>query len=111
MGRAGGVLAAADAEVLFQAEGLPSSRISAAGEGGGIRVPAVDVLPLLAGADLAKIDVEGGEWSLLTDPRLAHAPVPAIDLEHDPGPLCPFEDAAASALAILREAGYNAQPA
>jgi len=34
-----------------------------------VEVPAVDVLPMLDGADLVKIDIEGSEWPILGDPR------------------------------------------
>ena len=40
-------------------------------EGAGIEVPAVDVYPHLRDADFVKIDIEGGEWPILADPRLA----------------------------------------
>src|SRR4051794_21989368 len=36
-----------------------------------IDVPVVDVLDAMAGADLIKIDAEGGEWAILGDPRFA----------------------------------------
>ena len=32
-----------------------------------------DVLPEIAGADLVKMDIEGGEWAILRDPRFAAA--------------------------------------
>jgi FkbM family methyltransferase len=44
-------------------------------------VVAVNVFPYLARADLVKIDIEGGEWSLLADPRFEKAAPPAIVLE------------------------------
>lgn len=49
-----------------------------AGHGAGSRIAttgplcdAVDVLPLIARADLIKLDIEGGEWPILADPRMA----------------------------------------
>ena len=45
-------------------------------------VPAVDVFPHLQDADLLKIDIEGGEWPLLSDPRFRELSVPAIVLEY-----------------------------
>ena len=69
--------ATADGEVPFVGGGFTLSRIEAGGE----PVPAVDVLPCLAGADLAKIDIEGSEWELLADSRFASAAPPALVLE------------------------------
>jgi FkbM family methyltransferase len=66
-----------DGEVPFAAGGFTLSRI----EAGGQPVPALDVLPRLAEADLAKIDIEGGEWELLADRRFPEAAVPALALE------------------------------
>jgi FkbM family methyltransferase len=45
-------------------------------------VSAVDVFPHLQDADLLKIDIEGGEWPLLTDARFRDLSVPAIVLEY-----------------------------
>lgn len=44
------------------------SRIDPAGDA---RVPTVDAFELMGECDLAKIDVEGGEWPILADSRLA----------------------------------------
>jgi FkbM family methyltransferase len=48
----------------------------------GDRVRTVDALALMEDFDLVKIDIEGGEWALLADPRLKDAPVAAIVLEY-----------------------------
>ncbi len=44
------------------------SRIDADGDS---TTPAVDVFPLVADADLVKMNIEGAEWDILQDPRLA----------------------------------------
>jgi FkbM family methyltransferase len=44
-------------------------------------VPVVDVFPYLAGSDLVKIDIEGGEWDLLADPRFAETSARALVME------------------------------
>jgi len=44
------------------------SRVDADGD---ISIPAVDVFPLVAEADLVKMNIEGAEWDVLQDPRLA----------------------------------------
>jgi FkbM family methyltransferase len=38
---------------------------------GDLEVPVQDVFPHLAGADLVKMNIEGSEWEILEDPRLA----------------------------------------
>jgi FkbM family methyltransferase len=78
------------------------------GGAGGEPVPAVDALPAMAAADLVKIDIEGGEWALLADPRLRHA-APVLVLEYHPH-LAPGPDARAAALALLDRAGYATHP-
>jgi len=71
-----------------------------------ITVPAIDVLPLIEGADLVKIDIEGGEWPILADPRLAYAPPTVIALEyHAHG--CPTSDPVAHPRELLGRAGYR----
>jgi FkbM family methyltransferase len=78
-----------DGEVPFASGGFTTSRI----EPGGSPVPAVDVLPRLAEFDLAKIDIEGGEWELLADDRFAEAAPPALVLEFHPHLAPPGADA------------------
>jgi FkbM family methyltransferase len=71
---------------------------------GGVEVAALDVLPIMAGADLAKIDVEGAEWALLADPRFPDACPRVVVLEyHADG--CPRPDPAEAAAEVLRRAG------
>jgi FkbM family methyltransferase len=71
-----------------------------------VRVRAQDVLPELAGADLAKIDIEGAEWPILQDPRFADAGPMAIVLEyHKSG--APQSDIRAAVREILQAAGYT----
>lgn len=73
---------------------------------GDLVVTAIDALELLAGADVAKIDIEGGEWPILTDPRFAGLPLKALALEHHPAG-APQDDFDAAAHRILRDAGYE----
>ena len=80
------------------------------GEGAGSdqthTVPAVDVLPLMADADLVKIDIEGSEWALLTDSRFADASPRALVLEYH-SRLCPGPDSRSAAQQTLAAAGYE----
>lgn len=95
--------AAADGELRFHASGDALSRL---GDDGDLVVPARDVLPLIAEADLLKLDVEGGEWPLLDDPRFAAAPPRAVVLEYHPH-LCPEDDPREAVLRRLRAAGLT----
>ncbi len=77
-----------------------------AGERDGVEVPVRDAFALLGDADLAKIDIEGGEWPLLEDPRLAGAGSLALVFE-----LHAREQAERDrALELLRSAGYATGP-
>jgi FkbM family methyltransferase len=81
--------------VKFQAMGSMDSKV-----GDGAPTPLVDVFPLMDGSDLVKIDVEGAEWPILSDPRLAEAPR-AMFLEYHP----PLQQAAVHE--ALANAGYR----
>jgi FkbM family methyltransferase len=75
--------------------------------GAGVEVPMVDVLGEIAEADLVKMDIEGGEWGILTDPRIAQAS--ALVLEYHPQG-CPREDAAGFANELLAGHGFDVTP-
>jgi FkbM family methyltransferase len=91
-------------ELRFHASG---DALSHAGEGGNLVVEARDVLGEIAAADLVKMDVEGGEWEILRDPRFAASPPRAIVLEYPPHPSAPEPRAAVERL--LRDAGLDRQ--
>jgi FkbM family methyltransferase len=91
--------------VRFVSGDYSLSRVGDEGE----PVPAVDVFPYLAEADLVKIDIEGAEWPILADPRFRGLRAPAVVLEyHRDG--CPGTDPAAEAKRALRAAGYDTTP-
>jgi FkbM family methyltransferase len=73
---------------------------------GVIDVEVVDAFALLAGADLVKIDIEGGEWPLLRDPRLRTLDAPVLVMEWHAagsGVDAPRDEAER----LLRSAGYE----
>jgi FkbM family methyltransferase len=74
-------------------------------EDGEDEVQTIDVLPLLAEADLVKIDIEGGEWPILRDPRFAHDAPAMLVLEYHP--TSDVEEPAAQARQLLEAAGYE----
>lgn len=103
--------AAADA-IPFAASGSAISRIAEPRDDSAtIEVEAVDAFPYLDRADLIKLDIEGGEWELLGDPRFSKLPARAIVLEYH-SYRCPADDPQRAALEALRGAGYAtlAQP-
>ena len=97
----------ADGTVSFQAGEESASHVVERGAPGSITVPVVDVLERFAEAALVKIDIEGGEWALLADPRFAAAPAVVIEY-HALG--CPGGDPAATARELLRGHGYTVVP-
>jgi FkbM family methyltransferase len=69
------------------------------------RGPALDAFELLAAADLARLNVQGREWPILADERLAALQTGVIVVEcHRRG--CPGADPAGVATAALQRAGY-----
>jgi len=66
----------------------------------------VDVFPLFAGTDLLKMDIEGGEWEILADPRMADEGPPVVVMEWH-SMRCPEPDARQAAHDALVSAGYT----
>ena len=99
---------AAPGELRFEAGRFAVSRAALPGKDGPdvITVPVVDALELAAGHDVLKIDIEGGEWEILADPRLAALPLAALTLEYHPH-LCPAADTHSHAAALLEAAGFT----
>lgn len=77
---------------------------------GSTEVPVVDAFEHLEHADLVKIDIEGGEWALLNDPRLREIRARVIVLEHH-GRLCPRFPPRRAATDLLQAAGFRTWPA
>jgi FkbM family methyltransferase len=71
-----------------------------------IEVPAVDVLPYMAQADLVKIDIEGSEWDILADPRLAGIGTTVVVMEWHAF-RSPTADPHHAAIQMLEEAGFT----
>jgi FkbM family methyltransferase len=72
-------------------------------------VPTVDVFPYVAGADLIKMNVEGSEWEILQDPRLAAtAGVWIVEYHRIRSP---EEDITALVRRLFQRAGYTTRVA
>ncbi len=59
----------------------------------------------LRDVDILKMDIEGGEWAILADRRLAETPPKVLMLEYH-SRLCPDSDPKRAAAARLTELGY-----
>lgn len=97
--------AASDGAVPFLHGDFCGSRIT---EEAPELAPAVDVFPYLEGADLLKMDIEGGEWDILAEPRLAGAGVGAICMEYHPH-RCPGAQPRDTAEQLLHAAGFETE--
>jgi len=92
-------------EVAFAAGKSAASHAATPTESA-LRVPVVDAMPELTGADFVKIDAEGAEWELLADPRLTGARAAAMIVEYHTR-MCPDPDPRAYATRLLESAGYR----
>jgi FkbM family methyltransferase len=72
----------------------------------GIEVPTRDLFSLDHAVDLLKIDIEGSEWPILTDPRLSELRARVLVMEWH-WRFAPVPDAHAAALTFLTDAGYE----
>jgi FkbM family methyltransferase len=79
----------------------------AAPAGEGIEVEAVDVFPLIADAELVKIDIEGAEWPILRDRRFSQLEAAAVVLEYHPAGSPGTEPAFDAAQTLLERAGFT----
>lgn len=88
----------------FLAGRLADSR-RAGPEEAGETVEVIDFFSLDHDVDLLKMDIEGGEWSILTDPRLASLNARVIVMEWH-WRFAPHPDPHGAAVAALQNAGY-----
>jgi FkbM family methyltransferase len=73
-----------DGPVAFTVGQATTGHIGEEGEPGTVTVTGIDVFPLIAGIDVLKLDIEGAEWPILSDPRFVKAGVPVVVLEYHP---------------------------
>jgi FkbM family methyltransferase len=94
-------------EVSFAAGlGASSHLLDPGGEApaGSLVVAQHDVMSAIATVDITKIDIEGGEWEILGDPRFAASPPRVLVMEYHPE-RCPERDPRAAAERLLTGAG------
>lgn len=92
--------------VLFAGGGYAESHLAAPDEPGGIEVQGRDALPAIMEADIVKIDIEGGEGPILSDPRLRESRARVLVLEYHPGGLL-GSDPERVAHQLLARAGFE----
>jgi FkbM family methyltransferase len=96
--------ATADGTVYFERGHENAGALST--EQQGVPTAARDVFPFLENADLIKMDIEGSEWDILSDPRFPNLPHCALVLEYHPH-LCPTNDPQDVALRLLSDSGFR----
>jgi FkbM family methyltransferase len=88
----------ADSHLVYGSPALKSSQT--------IMVSTVDFFTQDHGVDLVKMDIEGGEWAILDDSRMAGLGADVLVIEwHARG--CPDPDPHAATIRLLRAAGYR----
>jgi FkbM family methyltransferase len=98
----------ADGSVSFTVGLATNGHVTAAADPGTVSVPGRDMFALLDDLDLLKIDIEGGEWPILADPRFAELSVPVVMLEyHASG--SDSDDPASDTRTALERAGYTTE--
>jgi FkbM family methyltransferase len=95
-----------DGDVIFGGGDATNGRVLDAGDGG-LTVPARDLFALARDIDLLKLDIEGGEWPILADPRFSSALAPVVMLEHHPMGAPVGSDPGEVAESALSAAGYD----
>ena len=95
----------APGHMTFISGHFAESRRADGGEAG-IDVVTVDLFTLGHDIDLLKMDIEGGEWAILADPRMADLQARVIVMEWH-WRFAPRPDPHAAALDLLTRAGYQ----
>jgi FkbM family methyltransferase len=92
----------------FAALGRPDSHLIDPDAAGGVPTFGLDLLPMLAASDFAKIDIEGSEWMILRDQRLGRNRPEVLVLEYHAGG--GEGDPGATATSLLQAVGYEVLP-
>ena len=74
-----------------------------------IQVPMRDVMDQISASDLVKVDIEGGEWEIISDPRFAQDPPRVLVLEYHPH-MCSAPSPRLEAERLLEVAGMTITP-
>jgi FkbM family methyltransferase len=98
-----------DGEVTFGGGAFTNGRVLDGAADGGVTVPARDLFAIADGIDVLKLDIEGGEWPILADPRFTADLAPVIMLEHHPAGAPAGQTPEVAAERLLEGAGYAVQ--
>jgi FkbM family methyltransferase len=96
----------ADGVVRFVAEGNVGSRIEFTL--GAVPTPVIDLFPYLQEVDLVKMDIEGSEWPILSDPRLARLRDLVMVVEYHRY-ACPYPHPSEAASQLFARAGFTSR--
>jgi FkbM family methyltransferase len=100
----------AEGTVSFTVGRGTNGQVTDGPQDGAASVPGHDAFALVDGLDLLKIDIEGGEWAILADPRAVALQVPVVMLEYH-AQAAPSDEPAADAKSALERAGYTTESA
>lgn len=96
-----------DGTVSFGGGDFTNGRVLDDTEASSVSVPSRDVFPLIADVDLLKLDIEGGEWPILADPRFIDQSAMIVMLEHHPMGAPAGASPEHAAESFLENAGYS----
>jgi FkbM family methyltransferase len=99
-------VAARTGRAAFVAGAFADSHLAETPDDESITVPTVDLFELDHAVDLLKMDIEGGEWPILLEPRLRQLRARFVVLEWH-GRSSPEPDAHEMVVRRLREVGYE----
>lgn len=98
-----------DGNIPFLSGHFAVSRISSGANQWNTRVEVVDIFPYLQECDFLKMDIEGGEWTILQDARLKTLTARVIVLEYHPWG-CPTHNPEKTAREALEKIGFQVGP-
>ena len=98
--------AASDGAARFSAGLSSSSKLAARDDSSGSTVAVTDVLPEISKSNIVKMDMEGAEWAIISDPRFQSASPEVLVMEYH-AHLCPAAEPRSAANDALHRAGYE----
>jgi FkbM family methyltransferase len=89
--------------------GDPPARVQSDDRPDRVSVPTVDALELMDGADIVKMDIEGSEWAILSDPRIRDVRIGRLLVEYHPWAF-PEGDTTRQVTGLMEQAGFQVLP-
>jgi hypothetical protein len=75
---------------------------------GAVAIPIVDLFPYLQEVDFVKMDIEGSEWPILSDPRLAALSNIVMVVEYH-SYACPYPHPGEAVSQLFASAGFTSR--